>query len=65
MRRLSQELRIDTVLRQAVPSVLHRQYGADTFSSDPRKACAEVRKTVRNVVAAKMVLFGSAGQLSS
>ncbi|MCB9138043.1 MAG: class II fructose-bisphosphate aldolase [Caldilineaceae bacterium] len=56
------KVNIDTALRQAVIRTLHRAYCDEEPSSDPRKAFADARQAVQEVVAAKMDLFGSAGR---
>jgi ketose-bisphosphate aldolase len=57
------KVNIDTALRQAVTHTLQAQYGGPHApQSDPRKAMAPVREAVREVVAAKMRLFGSANR---
>jgi ketose-bisphosphate aldolase len=54
------KVNIDTAIRKAATGVLQAAYMASAPPSDPRKSFAAVREAVREVVAAKMALFGSA-----
>ncbi|MCO5242973.1 MAG: class II fructose-bisphosphate aldolase [Anaerolineae bacterium] len=56
------KINIDTVLRQAATQVFETQYGSAAPPADPRKAFTAARDAVRQVVAAKMQLFGSANK---
>lgn len=56
------KINIDTDVRQAFTDAIHEVFAAKPGEYDPRKICGPARDKMREVVAAKIRLFGSAGK---
>lgn len=56
------KINIDTDVRQAFTDAIHEVFAKKPGEYDPRKICGPARDKMREVVAAKIKLFGSAGK---